>query len=86
MVTYEIRNESTEKSDEPHLKLYLKNDCGKIRIMCDEERDYPGDGWHIGEFLANGSLKLNARVGVSTGLNLDNAGRIKVELEKIGGE
>ena len=79
MVTYEIRNKSIEKSDEPHVKLYLEECDGYIWIMCEDDR---GDEWFIGHFTPSGSLKLEASLGPQTGLELDENGRINVITEE----
>ena len=81
MVTYEIKRDSNVKPVEPHLKLYLEEHSGVIYIKCDVEGTKDGIGWYIGSFTDDGCLSLETDLESSTGLSLDEKGRIKIKNE-----
>ena len=82
MVTYEIKRDPDVKPSEPHLKLYLEELGGVIYIMCDIECSRDGIGWFIGSFTDDGCLSLEPDLDSSTGLSLDEKGRIKIKNEE----
>lgn len=82
MVTYEIKRDPNVKPVEPHLKLYLEEQGGVIYIMCDVECSEDGIGWYIGSFTDDGCLSLEPDLDSSTGLSLDEKGRIKIKNEE----
>ena len=82
MVTYEIKRDPKVKRVEPHLKLYLEERGGVIYIMCDVEGSKDGMRWYIGSFTDDGCLSLEPDLESSTGLSLDNKGRIKIKNEE----
>ena len=82
MVTYEIKRDPKVKPVEPHLKLYLEEQCGVIYIKCDVEHSKDGIGWYIGSFTEDGCLSLEPDLESSTGLSLDEKGRIKIKNEE----
>ena len=81
MVTYEIKRDPNVKPVEPHLKLYLEERGGVIYFMCDVEHSKDGIGWLIGSFTDDGCLSLEPDIDDSTGLSLDEKGRIKIKNE-----
>jgi len=68
-----------EVNKDEELKFYLVDRDDTIVLMVDEPDDEPGDGWCVLEIdKATGRFNLCHSVGESTGLELDEHGKVVI--------